>query len=63
MKPWLRVAEAAEDTGLSRETIDTACERGELRHAHVGGRRNIPPEAPMARRVARAPRAGRPGRT
>ena len=41
MKPWLRVAEAAEYTGLSRDTIYTACERGELRHAHVGGRRTI----------------------
>jgi len=41
MKPWLRVAEAAEYTGLSRDTIYTACERGELRHAHVGGRRKI----------------------
>ena len=38
MKPWLRVAEAAEYTGLSRDTIYTACERGELRHAHVGRR-------------------------
>ena len=41
MKPWLKVAEAAEYTGLSRDTIYTACERGELRHAHVGGRRKI----------------------
>ena len=41
MKPWLRVAEPAEYTGLSRDTIYTACERGELRHAHVGGRRKI----------------------
>ena len=41
MKLWLNVAEAAEDTGLSRDTIYTACERGELRHAHVGGRRKI----------------------
>lgn len=41
MKLWLRVAEAAEYTGLSRDTIYTACERGELRHAHVGGRRKI----------------------
>ena len=41
MKSWLRVAEAAEYTGLSRDTIYTACERGELRHVHVGGRRKI----------------------
>ena len=27
--------------GLSRDTIYTACERHELRHAHVGGRRRI----------------------
>ena len=41
MKPWLSVAEAAEYAGLSRDTIYTACERGELRHAHVGGRRKL----------------------
>ena len=41
MKPWLNVSEAAEYAGLSRDTIYTACERGELRHAHVGGRRKI----------------------
>ena len=41
MKSWLRVAEAAEYTGLSRDTIYTASERGELRHTHVSGRRKI----------------------
>ena len=41
MKPWLSVAEAAEYAGLSRDTIYTACERQELRHAHVGGRRKL----------------------
>jgi len=41
MKPWLRVAEAAEYTGLSRDTIYTACERGELRHGRISGRRKI----------------------
>ena len=41
MKLWLNVTEAAEYTGLIRDTIYTACERGELRHAHVGGRRKI----------------------
>ena len=41
MKPWLSVAEAAAYAGLSRDTIYTACERGELRHAHVGGRRKL----------------------
>jgi len=41
MKTWLNVAEAAEYSGVSRDTIYTACERGELRHARVGGRRAI----------------------
>lgn len=41
MKPWLSVAETAEYTGLSRDTIYTACERNELRHARVGGRRKL----------------------
>jgi excisionase family DNA binding protein len=41
MNPWLTVAEAAEYTGLSRDTIYTACERHRLRHAHVDGRRKI----------------------
>ena len=41
MKPWLNVAESAEYCGLSRDTIYTACERKELRHARVGGRRSI----------------------
>ena len=34
MKTWLNVTEAA-------DRIYTACERGELRHARVGGRRSI----------------------
>ena len=41
MKTWLTVAEAAEYAGVSRDTIYTACERRELRHARVGGRRAI----------------------
>ena len=41
MKTWLTVAEAAEYAGISRDTIYTACERRELRHARVGGRRAI----------------------
>src|SRR2546426_9510092 len=41
MKTWLTVAEGAEYSGVSRDTIYTACERGELRHARVGGRRAI----------------------
>ena len=41
MKNWLTVGEAAEYSGVSRDTIYTACERGELRHARIGGRRAI----------------------
>ena len=41
MKTWLTVAECAEYSGVSRDTIYTACERSELRHARVGGRRAI----------------------
>jgi excisionase family DNA binding protein len=41
MKSWLTVAEAAEYSGVSRDTIYTACERREIRHARVGGRRAI----------------------
>ena len=41
MKNWLTVAEAAEYSGVSRDTIYTACERREIRHARVGGRRAI----------------------
>ena len=41
MKMWLTVAEGAEYAGVSRDTIYTACERRELRHARVGGRRAI----------------------
>lgn len=38
---WMRVSEAANYAGLSSDTIYTACERGELRHVRVGGRRTI----------------------
>jgi excisionase family DNA binding protein len=41
MKTWLTVAESAEYAGVSRDTIYTACERRELQHARVGGRRAI----------------------
>ena len=41
MKKWLTVAEGAAYSGVSRDTIYTACERGELRHVRVGGRRAI----------------------
>ena len=39
--PWLTVKEAADHASLSADSIYTACERGELRHARVGGRRTI----------------------
>ncbi len=38
---WLKVEGAAEYAGVSMDTIYTACERGELRHARIGGRRSI----------------------
>jgi excisionase family DNA binding protein len=41
MKTWLTVAEGAEYSEVSRDTIYTACERRELKHARVGGRRAI----------------------
>jgi excisionase family DNA binding protein len=41
MKTWMTVTEGAEYAGVSRDTIYTACERRELRHARVGGRRAI----------------------
>ena len=41
MKIWLNVAEAAAYAGVSRDTIYTACERHELSHARLGGRRAI----------------------
>lgn len=41
MKTWLTVGEGAEYAGLSRDTMYTTCERRELRHARVSGRRAI----------------------
>ena len=41
MKTWLTVAEGAEHAGVSRDTIYAACERSELRHARLSGRRAI----------------------
>jgi excisionase family DNA binding protein len=41
MKKWLTVAERAEYSGVSRDTIYTACERRELHHVRLGGRRAI----------------------
>lgn len=40
-REWLRVSEAAERASVSRWTIYQACERGELRHVRIGGRRAI----------------------
>ena len=41
MKPWFKVGEGAEYANVSRDTIYTACERGELRSVRVSGRRAI----------------------
>jgi excisionase family DNA binding protein len=41
MKIWLTVAQGAEYAGVSRDTIYTACERRELQHARLAGRRAI----------------------
>ncbi len=41
MATWLKVPQAALYAGVSRDTIYTACERNELRHVRVGGRRAI----------------------
>lgn len=40
-RTWLTVHDAASYAAVSSDTIYTACERGELRHAKVGGRRAI----------------------
>jgi excisionase family DNA binding protein len=41
MRTWFTVTQAAEYAGVSRDTIYTACERREIRHARIGGRRAI----------------------
>ena len=41
MRAWLNVGEAAEYAGVCKDTIYTACERSELRHVRIGGRRCI----------------------
>jgi excisionase family DNA binding protein len=41
MRTWFNVSEAAEYAGVSRDTIYTACEQGDLRSARVSGRRAI----------------------
>jgi excisionase family DNA binding protein len=35
MKIWLNVSEGAEYAGVPRDTIYTACERGELHHIRI----------------------------
>jgi excisionase family DNA binding protein len=40
-KVWLTVAEGAQYSGVCSHTIYIACERGELRHVRIGGRRAI----------------------
>jgi excisionase family DNA binding protein len=41
LSPWLSVQDAARYAALSTDTIYTACERAELRHVKVGGRKAI----------------------
>ena len=41
IQPWLTVHGAADYTSLSADTIYRACEREELQHVKVGGRRTI----------------------
>ena len=41
MKIRLNVSEGAEYAGVCRDTIYSACERGELHHIRIGGRRSI----------------------
>lgn len=38
---WLKVQDAASYAAVSTDTIYSACERGELKHAKIGGRRSI----------------------
>lgn len=40
-RTWLKVPDAAKYASVGVDTIYTACERGELRHARIGGRRAI----------------------
>lgn len=40
-KTWLTVTEGADHSGVCKDTIYTAVERGELRHVRIGGRRSI----------------------
>jgi len=68
MKTWLTVAEGAAYAGVSRDTIYTACEHGELRHARIGGRRAIRLKTPwidgwLEQHARGADTGGSPGRT
>jgi excisionase family DNA binding protein len=39
--PWMTVAQAARYAAVSTDLIYLACERNELRHVRIGGRRSI----------------------
>jgi excisionase family DNA binding protein len=41
VKAWFTVGEGADYANVSRDTIYTACERKELRHVRISGRRTI----------------------
>ncbi len=41
MATWLKVPQAAQHAGVSRDTIYAACAKAKLRHVRVGGRRAI----------------------
>jgi hypothetical protein len=56
MKIWLNVSEGAKYAGVCRDTIYTACERGELHHIRIGGPAFDATEAGMDQPVVRAPR-------
>lgn len=51
MATWLKVPQAAQYAGVSRDTIYTACARSELRHVRIGGRRAISRIQPPAERA------------
>jgi excisionase family DNA binding protein len=40
-RAWLTVGEGAAHAGVSKDTVYTACERGELHHVRISGRRSI----------------------
>src|SRR5689334_16872201 len=57
MTTWLTVIDAAEDSGLTGDTISTACERREAPARACRWAPHDPPESRVDRRVARAARA------